>query len=278
MSYTKYIQAINDLLVQYNLDLSVTEEDIAFGPSIVTDEFTEGIITDHLTRAISPPILNGEFYHYTRFSAADEILNTKILRLTSLTKRVAENEIVQFLKDFNLVYPLSNDLDTSKPRYLTSIANNIFYTSFTDTSLSKKEEEYFWNCFAGMDGVRLKFRIELCSGRLRRMRYGADITKYASFYRELNELTEREFSKPFFYGDSAIVCALLLPSKYHAEKETRLITGRCCGLPLEKDGRIEFLKLSFGHNEAVKVNLQLVEIQTNQRITNNCGATVVPRS
>ena len=117
---------------------------------------TEGIITDHLTRAISPPILNGEFYHYTRFSAADEILNTKILRLTSLTKRVAENEIVQFLKDFNLVYPLSNDLDTSKPRYLTSIANNIFYTSFTDTSLSKKEEEYFWNCFAGMDGVRLK--------------------------------------------------------------------------------------------------------------------------
>ena len=44
MSYTKYIQAINDLLVQYNLDLSVTEEDIAFGPSIVTDEFTEGAL------------------------------------------------------------------------------------------------------------------------------------------------------------------------------------------------------------------------------------------
>ena len=70
MSYTKYIQAINDLLVQYNLDLSVTEEDIAFGPSIVTDEFTEGIITDHLTRAISPPIHNGEFYHYTKFSGS----------------------------------------------------------------------------------------------------------------------------------------------------------------------------------------------------------------
>ena len=278
MSYTKYIQAINDLLVQHDLDLSVTEEDIAFMPSIVTDEFREGIITDYLTRAISPPICNGEFYHYTRFSAADEILNTKILRLTSLTKRVAENEIVQFLKDFKLYYPLSNEPKTGKPRYLTSIANNIFYISFTDTSLSEKEEEYFWDCFAGADGVRLKFRIESRGPHLRRMRYGANITKYASFYRELNGLTEREFSKPFFYGDSAIVCALLLPSKYHAEKETRLMTIRNCRLPLGKDGGVEFFKLSFGYNEAIKINLQLVEIQTNQRIASNCGATVVPRS
>ena len=247
-------------------------------PSIVTDEFREGIITDYLTREISPRIHNGEFYHYTRFSAADEILNTKILRLTSLTKRVAENEIVQFLKDLELYYPLSNDPTTGKPRYQTSIANNIFYASFTDTSLSEEEEEYFWDCFAGEDGVRLKFRIESHGPNLRRMRYGDDITKYASFYRKLNELTKREFSKPFYYGDSAVVCALLLPSEYHAEKETRLITIRNCELPFEKDGGIEFLKLSFGHNEAIKINLQLVEIQTNQKITNNCGATVVPRS
>ena len=287
MSYTNYIQAINDLLLRYNLDLDppVTEDDLGFrNPAsaklpVVTDDLTEKRrITARLTRAISPPIPKGEFYHYTSFSAAEEILNTKILRLTSLMKRVAENEIVQFLEDFNLVYPLSNDPETGKPRYSTSIANNIFYTSFTDTSLSEKEEEYFWNCFAGMNGVRLKFRIELYSGCLRRMVYGSDITKWASFFRELNELTERELSKPFFYGDSAIVCALLLPKAYRAEKETRLITYRCCGLPLEKDGGIEFLKLSFGHNEAIGVNLQLVEIQTNQQITNSCGATVVPRS
>lgn len=283
MSYTNYIQAINDLLVRYNLDLDppVTEDDLGFRNPVsaelpvVTDDLKERRITVRLTRAISPPIPKGEFYHYTSFSAAEEILNTKILRLTSLTKRVEENEIVQFFEDFNLVYPLSNDPKTLKPHYL-SIANNIFYTSFTDTSLSE-EEEYFWNFFAGMDGVRLKFRIKLRSGWLRRMVYGADITKYASFYRELNELTEREFCKPFFYGDAAIVCALLLPKPYQAEKETRLITDRCCGLPLDKDGGIEFLKLSFGHNVAIGVNLQLVEIQTNQKITNNCGATVVPR-
>ena len=281
MSYTNYIQAINDLLVRYNLDLDppVTEDDLALLPSVVTDEFRpERRITVRLTRAISPPIHNGEFYHYTSFLAAKEILNTKILRLTSLTKRVAEDEIVQSLKEFNLVYPLSNDPKTGKPRYLTSIANRIFYTSFTDTSLSEEEEEYFWNFFAGIDGVRLKFRIELGSGCLHRMVYGADMKKWASFFRELTELTERELCRPFFYGDSAIVCALRLPNAYKAEKETRLITYRCCGLPLEKDGGIEFLKLSFGHNEAIKVNLQLVEIQSNQKIINNCGATVVPRS
>ena len=194
-------------------------------------------------------------------------------------KRVSENEIVQFLKEFNLVYPLSNDPKTGKPRYLTSIAKRVFYTSFTDTSLSEEEEEYFWDCFAGMDGVRLKFRIELHSGLLRRMVYEADdIKKWASFYRELNELTEREFCKPFFYEDAAIVCALRLPNAYKAEKETRLITYRSCGLPLDKDKGTEFLRLSFGYNEAIKVNLQLVEIQTNQKITNSCGATVVPRS
>ena len=248
---------------------------------IVTDHLKEKRITLRLTNAISPPIPKGEFYHYTSFSAADEILNTKILRLTSLTKRVAEDEIVQFLKEFNLVYPLSNDPKTGKPRYLTSIAKRVFYTSFTDTSLSKEEEERFWVVFAKKDGVRLKFRIELRSGLglLRRMVYRADdITKYASFYRELNELTEREFCKPFFYEDAAIVCALRLPNAYKAEKETRLITYRSCGLPLDEDKGTEFLKLSFGYNEAIGVNLQLVEIQTNQKITNSCGATVVPRS
>ena len=280
MSYTNYIQAINDLLVRYNLDLDppVTEDDLAFLPSFVTDEFRpERRITVRLTRAISPPIPKGEFYHYTGFPAADEILNTKILRLTSLMKRVEENEIVQFFEDFNLVYPLSNDPQTLKPRYL-SIANNIFYTSFTDTSLSEEEEKYFWDVFAKKDGVRFKFRIELGGGgHLRRMVYGADITKHASFYRELNELTQKEFCKPFFYGDAAYVCALLLPNAYKAEKETRLIIDRSWGLPIEQDGEIEFLKLSFGHNKAIKVNLQLVEIQTNQTITNNCGAIVVPR-
>lgn len=279
MPYDEYIKALNELFDRHCLGINVTADDFLFLEEVVTDEVSENRrLTVHLSSAISPPIHTGEFYHYTRRDATNAILGSKTLRLTSIEKRIAEDEIKVFLRKFGFSHPLSIDPDTSEPRYVRSIAHQIFYTSFTDTILSPEEEQYFWNTFARRDGTRLKFRIDLQSGCLRRMVYGDAIARWAQFFREVNDLTQKYLGKVFFWGDSATVCALHLPDSYDVERETRLITRRECGLRLGNDGGTEYLELRFGMNDTLKIDLKLIEIQTDEPVSDNCGAIVTPRT
>ena len=279
MPHKKYIKELNDLFDRHHFGIQVSEEDLVFSNNFVTDAVIgDRRFTEHLTSAISQPIYTGEFYHYTGRDATNAILRTKTLRLTSVEKRITEDEIRRFLEEFGFSYPLSLDPDTGQPRYVTSISRQIFYTSFTDTTLTSSEEQYFWNTFAGADGARLKFLIGLQSGCLRRIVYGDDITKWALFFKEVNDLTQKILGKIFYWGDSATVCALHLPESYKVEREVRLITRRNCGLRLGNDGPTDYLELNFGMNSAIKVNLKLVEIQTDQTVSNNCGALVTPRT
>lgn len=279
ISREEYIAALNDLFARYGMGITVTANDFLFLDEVVTDDINgDRQLTVALTSAISPAIHSGEFYHYTKRETATAILNSQRLRMTSVEKRIEEDEIEGFLWKFGFTHPLTLDFDTKEPRYKTSLAREIFYTSFTDTSLRPDEEQYFWDTFAGADGARLKFKIELKSGCLRRMVYGDDIEKWAQFFREVTEITQKMLGKIFFWGDSATVCALHLPDSYDVEKETRLITRRSCGLCLGNDAGSEYLELKFGSNDPIKVDLQLLEIQTDQPVENTSGAIVSPRT
>ena len=110
------------------------------------------------------------------------------------------------------------------------------------------------------------------------MVYGDDIEKWSQFFREVNDITMKMLGKTFFWGDSATVCALHLPDSYNVEKETRLLTRRSCGLRLGNDAGTEYLELKFGSNDPIKVDLQLLEIQTDQPVENTWGANVSPRT
>lgn len=279
MSHDRYIQKLNDLFARHDFGINVTAKDFLFLDKVVTDKQSENCsVSSQLSSFISPPIYNGEFFHYTGRDATDAILDSRTLRLTSVAKRINEEEIEGFLREFGFTYPLSTDPITSKTKYRESIAREIFYTSFTDTTLNQDEEQYFWDHFAGKDGARLKFRINLQSGCLRRMVYGEDIKRWTGFFSELTKLTQTELGKVFFWSDSATVCALHLPHCYCNERETRLITRRGCGLHLGNDGDIEYLELKFGLNEAIKVHLDLIEIQTNQPVPNDFREIVRPRA
>lgn len=279
MPHENYIAALNELFSRNGLQISITADDLQFLEEVVMDANSEARpLTVALTSAISPAILSGEFFHYTRREAATAILSSQSLRMTSVEKRIEEDEIEGFLRKFGFNHPLSLDPDTNEARYRTSIARELFYTSFTDTSLSLDEEKYFWDTFARADGARLKFKIELQSGCLRHMVYGDDIEKWSRFFREVSELTQKMLGKIFFWGDSATVCALHLPDSYDVEKETRLLTRRSCGLLLANDAGTEYLELKFGFNDPIKVDLKLLEIQTDQPVADNCGAIVSPRT
>lgn len=244
---------------------------------VVIDTFNGGRISTHLTNQIYPPIHQGEFFHYTSISATQSILNSRKVRLNSIQNRIDEDEIREFLEKFDYDYPLGIDEASRKPRYIQSIANDFFYISMTDNKLTDKEDKYFWKKFAGMNGSRLKFRIKIQSGCMRRMIYGKDIDKWADFYREVKALTLKKLKKQFFWEGAATVCALYLPFGYHHEKETRLVIKRSWGLQEMNDGNMNFVELQFGYNQSTAITLELIEIQTDQKIDVHYKSITVPR-
>lgn len=277
MTYTEYIVQLNSLLAAKGFDLVLTTDDFHFLSEVVTDANTfERRLSTALTRALSPPIHSGEFYHYT--SAPNEILASGTLRLTSITKRIGESEIQPFLKRFGFDYPQELIPGSTTPRYQESIASQIFYTSFTETTLLPTEEEYFWKTFAGLDGARLRFRICLRSGCLRRMVYGSELDTIADVFRCISELTAKSLGKVFFWEDAATVCALCLPTSYNIEKEVRLLTRPGSGLPRGMHRGFEFLEAKIGCNPQLLLDIELLEIQTDRPSIGHPSATLIPRT
>jgi hypothetical protein len=279
MSKDQYIQELNLLFQRHRLKLEVTYSDLLFLDGVVTDACTEGRpISTLLTSMFTPPIHGGEFYHYTRGDVANKILDSGILRLTTVRKRVTEHEISDFLRKFECDYPLGIEPGSNAPRYETSLASKIFYTSFTDVSLSEADEKYFWTQFAAPTGARLKFRLSLKSGCLRRMAYGDQIESCVKLHRDIIDLTHRSLGKVFMWADIGVACALYLPSPYNIEKETRLITRLECGLQLGTEGGYEFLEAIIGDNIAIALRIELLEVQTDQSGENQWGANVIRRT
>lgn len=261
----EYVDALNQLVQQrYQLPVHAAVDDIRVFAEFVTDAFSDDRpISKALTSAIAAPIHRGEFYHYTRAAAADSILRSQTLRLTSIQKRIGEEEISPFLLQFGYSYPLSLDENTGTARYLDSVANDIFYASFTDTNVTAERERQLWNVFAGSDGARLKFRLAVDSGCLRRMVYGRDINRWAQMFNDITQLTQTKLGRIFFWDDAATICALYLPEDYDAERETRLIIRRSWGLPVRSTGGFDYIEVAFGQNAQVALELWLLEVQSN---------------
>lgn len=274
----QYIHELNQLFERHGLDLEVTVSDLTFLSEVVMDALKDKRhISSSLTKAISPPIHHGEFYHYTCGDAADKIFDSGVLRLTTVRKRIADGEIRSFLYRFGFDYPLKTATGESNPRFHESIASQVFYASFTDTSLTPSEEKYFWHNFAKKDGARLKFALSLKSGCLRRVVYGNGVDRWANMFKEISDLTKRSLGKVFFWVDAATVCALLLPEQFGVEKETRLITRRGCGLSIGTEGNYEYLKANIGENAAIGLKMELKEIQTNRSVPNHRDVNLIPR-
>lgn len=279
MGHTQYTEELNRMFERRAVALRVSQADFTFASEYVTDIHRERRISGFLTEQFSPPIHEGEFYHYTSAVGLEKIITSNLLRLTSLQKRASEDEIKLFLRRFGYNYPLQTDPETKAPRYLTSIAPRIFYLSLTEsTAITAAKDGTLWNNFAGNDGARLKFRMKPQSGNLRRMMYGGQVDALADLFRELTEITQRVLGKPFFWADAGIVCALQLPFSYETEAEIRLIARRDMELPYGRDGDVEYLEVKLGHIPQIGLEVVLTEIQTNRFMLPPSGVSVIRRS
>lgn len=277
MTNAQYIAELNSLLAAKAVDLELTTDDFHFLSSVVTDANTAGRrLSTALTRALSPPIHSGEFYHYT--SSPNAILASNTLRLTSVKKRIAESELQPFLVKFGFDYPQELIPGSTTPRYHESIGSQIFYTSLTDTTLSPSEEQYFWETFAGKDGARMRFKINLKSGCLRRMVYGSELDSVANIYRAISDLTQQSLGKVFIWDDAATVCALCLPASYNIEREVRLVARPGSGLPRGLHHGFEFLEARIGFNPELSLSIELLEIQSDIPTLSYPTATTIPRN
>jgi len=279
MNPAHYAEDLNRLFERREIDLRVAPSDFLFAPEYVTDAHRDRRLSGFLTGKFSAPIHEGEFYHYTSAVGLEKIIESNVLRLTSLQKRATEDEVKIFLRRFGYSYPLQTDPETNAPRYLTSIAPRIFYLSLTESAaITATKDGTLWNSFAGNDGARLKLRMKLQSGNLRRMMYGDQVDELADVFREVTEITQRVLGKPFFWADAGIVCALQLPFSYETEEEIRLIARRDTELPSGRDGGTEYLEVKLGYTPQMGLEVDLVEIQTNRLINPPAGVSVIRRS
>jgi hypothetical protein len=278
MEFDKYIQGLNDIFTKYEFGILATTDDFNFLERVVIDSIKGGRISKQLTNQICPPIHDSEFYHYTSKASGESILCASRLRLYSVKKRIQEDEIKAFLKKFEYKYPLGIDEASQKPRYVQSIADGFYYSSMTNTTLTPSEENYFWTRFAKYDGFRLRFRLKVQSGCLRRITYGSGLDKWADFFKEVKSWTKKSLDKEFFWEDAASVCGLYLPHQYSVEKETRLVIKSAWGLDEHSDGIHKYVELKFGDNQSVVTNLQLIEVQTDNEIQAPDGVKKIKRN
>ena len=277
IKYDNYIEKLNEIFEKYNFGIKAEVEDFNYFNEVVTDSLKGSRISKHLTNHICPPIHEEVFYHYTKIESGKSILLGKSLRLYSVKKRITEDEIKSFLEKFKYKFPLSIDEASKKPRYIQSIADGFFYTSMTDTNLTQKEEEYFWEQFAGSDGVRFKFKIQIQTGCLRKITYGNNIDHWANFHKEIQDLTKTTLGKVFYWEDSSSVCGLYLPHGYSHENETRLVIKRSWGLEESSDGKHQYVTINFGENPNILTKLELIEVQTNHDIQTPTGVSKIKR-
>ncbi|MDD5179923.1 MAG: hypothetical protein PHT15_01520 [Gallionellaceae bacterium] len=78
-------------------------------------------------------------YHYTSREAAESILSTGIFRLASIEKRLNDGEIVTFCQTHGLLGYLEPDTNSGMPTYRTLLMPQLFYASFTDTSVPPED-------------------------------------------------------------------------------------------------------------------------------------------
>ena len=274
--HAQYIEELNRLLWEAGFNFEVAEHDFFYLDQVVTERTAR--FSRRFTSIILPPIREGEFYHYTRNAAAESILKSMTVRLYSVKKRISEHEIRHFLESFGYPYPLEIDPATGIPRYASSLAERRFYLSLTSVDLTAREEKYFWDTFAGVDGTRFRFRIKMGSGHLRSMAYGERLKNAADLLRRINDLTDRLLKKKFHWDDSSYVCALHLPKKYAKEKEVRLIVGTDWGLPTESDGKHSYLTLRFGDNPLPPISVELLEVESYRPLPAVPGVTMILRT
>lgn len=231
MAYLDENNLIAEIVDEINLVLSknkilenISPSDITVTEKTVSDLVKpaaklSALITDHLW----PSIASATVYHYTSQDSAEKILNSGIFRLTNIEKRFVDNEIRTFCETHGLKGYLEPGIDGA-PKYRSLIMPNTYYASFTETVLSKSEEDYFWSTFSGGDGVRLKFEIHATNPNFRKIHYELKAGKPIPVLDQLTKSILNKFAREFILKGISRLCSFYLcGTTYGKEREYRML-------------------------------------------------------
>lgn len=276
----RLIEKINLILNKHGITDTISLADITITDKTISDGAKGNKkLSNLIVDATWPSINKKTVYHYTSKESAESILNSGEFRLYSLLKRFNEGEVEVFCKNHGLSGYLK--LDTNgEPLYKSLILKNIFYASFTDTDLSSEQEEYFWQTFASVDGVRLKLEIKAINPNFRKMVYekakGNPLPLLDNLTKVVKELSDREF---ILSGISRL-CAFYLAKDYEVEKEYRALYRYWEGMKAtpKTDSQYEYIGLPLDIMNDVGYQIMVNEIQTNEILNIPSRYTVKARN
>lgn len=256
---------INELLKKFKVSGCISIDDLIITDYSVTDSSQEKL-SELVISSIWPSIRSATVYHYTRKEYAESILKTGIFRLTNIEKRYSDGEIEAFCEAHKLNGYLDRDTD-GNPAYRKWLMPNIFYGSFTDTSISAEEEEYFWGAFAFSDGARLKIQIEANNTNLRHIYYEAKSGRPIPLFDAIRQCVKKHTGLEFTLRGISRLCAFYLRGYAH-EKELRALykTYEGWGMQPQGVGADSYIAIPLGVENECGYKMTILEVQASEEL------------
>lgn len=262
------IKDINKVLKNNGVSEVILLSDITVTEKTVSDlVIPNAKLSNAITNFLWPSIASASVYHYTSKAAAESILNTNTFRLNNIAKRYHEGEIVTFCETHGLKGYLEED-GNGDPRYKHLIMPNTFYASFTDVSLTKNQEEYFWKEFAIYDGVRLKIEITASNPNFRKLQYEQTKGKPIQLLSELTNCIQDKYSREFILKGISRLCSFYLSGKdYGIESEYRALyrVWEGFGPQPKNDGAHSYIELPLNTMSECGYQLKIVEVHAKEK-------------
>lgn len=273
------VKDINSILSKYGVKNEINLSDITITDNLVSDLVKEDkVLSNSIVESIWPSIDSLTVYHYTSKYSAESILNSGEFRLYSLLKRFDEQEIKSFCENHKLNGYLEHT--NGVPKYKTLIMSNMYYASFTDTNLTVDQEQYFWNVFAPIDGVRLKLKVTASNPNFRKMVYEKTKGKPLELLSDLSQCIKSKYDKNFILAGISRLCAFYLAKEFDVENEYRALYRAWDGFgPAPKyDGNHEYIGIPIGIMSCTGYQIDIEEIQSNEKLSIPSQYSVVLRN
>jgi len=260
------VSDINDVLSKHKIRETISFDDITITSNLVhLKEKPSELIVDSLWASIP----SATVYHFTSTEVAEKILNSGMLRLTNIAKRISEDEIVTFCKSHGLDGYLDEDAN-GVPDFKSDLVPGLFYASFTDTNLSEEEQKYFWNEFGGGDGVRLKIQVTARNPNFRKIHYEKNEGKPIALLDDLNKCIQKRCGRRYLLQGVSRLCAFYLPGKkYKRENEYRAlfkVFKDVVGPDLKTEKGISFIEVPLNEDhQKTGYKFEVIEVCANDR-------------
>jgi hypothetical protein len=265
---TDLVKDINEILSECKIDEKISLQDIIVADKTVSDfSMPNAKLSDAITNSLWPSVASADVYHYTSRDAAESILNSGSFHLNNIANRYHDGEIKTFCETHGLQGYLAPD-EKGYPTYKSLIMPNTFYASFTNSSLSEDQEEYFWRNFAANDGVRLKFSIEALNPNFRKMRYEQTKGEPIPVLYKLTKRIRDKYGREFILRGISRLCSFYLSGDdYEKENEYRLLHRVWEGFgPQPKNAsRGSYIELPLDVMNECGYKLNITEVHANEK-------------